>query len=67
MEWKRAGIENPEHDCFVDVYLRSTHNSTYGERQTDIRFDGEKFHHKQGYSCVFVSHWMPIPAPPEAG
>ena len=67
MEWINSKDELPETDLFVDIFLKSTQNSTYGERQTDVLFDGKNFRHRQTWNCVYVSHWMRIPARPTAG
>jgi len=63
-EWISVKESLPKLDLFVDVYLKSTQNSTYGERQTDVRFSAGTFYYKNSFNCVYVSHWMPKPKPP---
>ena len=64
-QWISVKDRLPEDSYFVDVFLRSTENPTFGQRGTSVLFASSQFKINQNWNCVYVSHWMPLPKEPE--
>ncbi len=62
--WISVDDHLPRHDCFVDIFCKSTASSDYGVRKTDVLFNGERFVFEKELDCIFVSHWMQPPQAP---
>ncbi len=62
--WISVEDRLPEGDRFVDVFVKSRSNLSYGTRFTEFRFINGKFDLSSMPSACYVSHWMPLPLPP---
>jgi len=60
-EWISVEEDSPRPMHFVDVYLKSTKNSTYGVRMTDVLYTGEKFNHRDAFDLFLWHTGCPYP------
>jgi len=63
--WISVEERLPDGDRFVDVFVKSRSNLAYGTRFTEFRFINGQFDVSSLPSACYVSHWMPLPLPPE--
>ena len=62
MEWIKTSEKLPEQYQQVIYYFRHTGVSCGKYERTS---DGDIFHSLNGFLCDDVTHWMPLPEPPE--
>lgn len=65
-KWISVKERLPENGVFVDVWIKSTQNKEYGRRKTDVCFVDNVFRNCLNFYTEYVSHWQPLPEPPEA-